>query len=436
MTTMLLATLITTSIAQPLPLTLDDALTMAVEQNHMLKVARARVAEAKGARMKSYSGFLPSVRVTEGWFRSNDAVNAFGTRLRQEVFSQADFDVARLNFPDAITNWQSTLEIRQPVFNGGASIAGRRAAGQMVHAAEEELRHAELRTRFQTAEAYWGVVLATEATEAVRQGLTSAREHAKSAEASYGQETISLPDVLAARLRVAELEAEEIEAGNRVARAVEGLTLMIGSEIAEVSVVDRLRASPIDTDQATSVNRALSQRPDLTAARMKVAAAQEGMRRARGSWVPHLNAFFDGHLDSDKLSGRQGESWTAGAILSWDLFSGGRTIGAMREASAQRDQASEGLAFAEAAAVREVRQTYREVTAAARRIVIAEAAVDQAGERHRITELQFREGIATTSDLLDAEAGLTEARLRRVKAMHDLVVGEARLRFVTGETTE
>lgn len=414
-------------------MTLEEAVEMAREQNHMLRVARAKVEEARGSRMKSYAGFLPSVRVTEGWFRSNDAVAAFGTRLRQEQFTQADFDVARLNFPEAITNWQTRVVISQPIFNGGMSIAGRRAAGRMVSAAEAELIGAEIETRFKTVQAYWGVVLAKEALAAVKQGLASARSHAATAEAAFREETISLADLLASRVRVAELEAQVVASEHRVAQAEEGLTLVTGQAIGvDVRVTDRLSVTEVTFDLADLLRKALTHRPDLIAAERRLEAASAATHRARGRWIPHVNAFFEGQLNSDKMTSRLGESWTAGAVLSWDLFSGGKTLGEIREASARRDQAREGKALAEAVAEREVQQAVREVRTARRQIAIATATVAQAEERLRVTALQFREGLAAATDVLDAEAGLTRARLRHVKAMHDLVVGQERVRYVTG----
>lgn len=412
--------------------TLDEAIASAIENNRMLRVERQKLAEAKGTRTKAYAGFLPSIRISEGWMRTNDPVNAFGTRLRQEAFNQADFDVARLNTPSAITNWQTKLEVRQPLFNGGASIARRRAAGRMVDAAAAQLRNAEQRTVLHTIEAYWRAVLAQSALAAVRSGLTSARGHARSAEAAFTQETIPRTDLLAARVRVAELEADAIAAEDRVAKAREGLSLMMGAPRSRSTVpTDSLRGHPIAG--APDVATALERRADLAAARNRVEAAREGGRIARGSWIPRLNAFFDGHLDSDVLGERAGESWTAGAILSWDLFAGGKTIGEVREARARVKQAEEAMRFAEAAAEREIVQTYRALTSAARRVEIGSAAAEQAEERLRIADLQFREGLVTTTDVLDAEAGLTRARLRLSQALHDLNVGAARMRYVTGE---
>ena len=133
---------------------------------------------------------------------------------------------------------------------------------------------------------------------------------------------------------------------------------------------------------------------------------------------------------------RKGESWMAGAMASWDLFSGGRSIGGVRAARAGVAGADAQAAFLEAEVVRDVRRAYRGVVAAHAQVDVAGEALAQAEERLRITQLQYREGLATATDLLGAEAGFTHARVRRLKALNALNVGFARLGYAVGEDVE
>jgi outer membrane protein len=414
-------------------LTLDEAQSRASEHNQMLTVARQNVRAAKGQHLQSWGGYLPSVRITEMVARTNDAVNVFGFRLKQEGFQETDFAVQRLNDPDPITNFQTTLEVRQPIFNGGASYAGRKQAKAGVRAATADLSHAVNEIKFQTASAYWGLVLASRAHDVVKTGLETARAHASAAQARYDQETISRADLLAAKVRVAELEEQLIRAQNGVDHVSESLSLIIGaSSDLLVDPADSLVAQESAAPLRAYLKRAMDSRPDLVASAFRASAARQGIISARSRMIPHLNGQLSVTLDSDDAFSRQGESWFAGAILSWDLFSGGRTVGAVRSAKAKAEGAAAGHAFLEESIEREVKQSYREVISARQRIQVADTGLNQAGERLRITELQYREGLATTTDLLDAESALTEAKLRRIKALHDLNVGLAKLAFVTG----
>ena len=425
----------TASLARkPVVLTLANAQAMAVDNNQMLEAARAGVDGARAGKLQTWAGHLPSVRLSESAMRSNDAVNAFGFRLKQERFTQADFAVTSLNYPVAISNFQTKLEVRQPIFNGGQTLYQRAQATAGILAAEGDLARGKDEVRFRTAEAYWGLVLAREALKAVRAGLETAESNASAAEVRYREEAAPLSDLLAARVRVADLKSEEIAAENRVADAGDGLTLVMGTDVvAEVFTADTLAHRRLAPDLDALIARAMVSRPDLVAARRRSEAARKGVGAARAAYLPHLNAFVEVSLDSDEMFRRKGESWMAGAMVSWDLFSGGRSIGGVRAARAGAAGAEAQAAFVEAEVVRDVRRAYRGIVAADAQVDVAGEALSQAKERLRITQLQYREGLATATDLLGAEAGFTHARVRRLQALNALNVGLARLEFSVGE---
>jgi outer membrane protein TolC len=149
--------------------------------------------------------------------------------------------------------------------------------------------------------------------------------------------------------------------------------------------------------------------------------------------IPHVNAFAEVALDTDEMFKRKGESWTAGAVLTWDLFSGGKSIGAVREAKSAHEGARAMAAFKASDVVREVRVAFRNAGAANAQVDISEDGLKHAEERLRITQLQYQEGLATSIDLLTAESELRRARVRRLQALHALNVGLAALEHAVGE---
>lgn len=419
-----------------LKLTLSAAQQRALADNQMLQVARAGVEEARAMRLQTWAGRLPSVSISERVMRTNDALSAFGFRLKQERITQQDFDPNALNDADGITDFQTLFEVKQPLFNGGQAIYGRRQATAGLKAAEAQLSRGEQQVRMQTAEAYWGLVLTQEALEAVQQALETVRSHAATAKAHYQQQTAPLSDLLAAQVRVAELRGEEIAAANRIAEAADGLGLIMGLE-SEVEVVptDSLshRRIAVSLEELVAV---LKGRADLEGAKQQAEAARHGVGVARADFLPHLNAFAQVGLDADGMFARQGEGWTVGAMVTWNLFSGLRSTGALRQARAQYVQARVQKEFMEAQASREVGQTWRAVKAAQAQVEIAGEAVAQAAERLRMTGLQYQENLVTATDLLDAETALTQARMRRLQALHALNVGLARLEFAAGRPVD
>lgn len=416
-----------------LQLSLDEAQEMALAGNQMLEAARQGVAQVEAMRLQTRAGHLPSISVSEKAMRTNNALSAFGFRLSQERVTQPDFAPQQLNDPQAISDFQTVVEVQQPLFNGGQAIHGKRQARAGVQAAQAQLRRGEQEVRLHTAEAYWGLVLAREGLEAVRQALETARAHAAAAQAHYAQQTAPLSDLLAAQVRVAELRGREIDAVNQVAAAADGLSLVMGLDSrVELAPVDTLSYQRLDRAFEDLVAAALGRRADLVAAEQQTEAARHGVGVAGAAFLPHLNAFAQLQLDADDPVDRQGESWTVGAMVTWNLFAGFSSTGALREAKAKLGQARAQREFMAAQAEREVMQAWRAVKAAQAQVEIAAEAVAQAEEWLRMIGLQYQEELVTATDLLDAETALTQARIRRLQALHGLNVGLAQLEFAAG----
>ena len=83
------------------PVTLQEAIAAATAQGPGIAEAIARAEAARHAERGARAALLPQVTGEIGGMRSNDPVAAFGSRLRQGRFTQADFDPALLNDPDA-----------------------------------------------------------------------------------------------------------------------------------------------------------------------------------------------------------------------------------------------------------------------------------------------------------------------------------------------
>jgi len=419
---------------QQMTVGLGEAQDRALSANQMLEVARQGLAQAQAMQVQAWAGHLPRVSLTQQMIRTNNALSVFGFRLRQERVLEQDFAPAALNDPAALSDFQTLLQVRQPLLNGGKAIYGRRQARAGVQAAQAQLRRAEQQVRLHTAQGYWGMVLAQQALVAVRQSLETVRAHAAIARSHFEQETAPLSDLLAAQVRVAELQGQEIDAANRVATAADNLSLVMGLEqTVELVPVDSLSYRAVTQSLEELRGTALASRADLVAAGHQTDAAAHGIGVARGEFLPHLNAFAQVDLDADGLLERQGESWTVGAMVTWNLFDGLESAGAYRGARAQLGQARAQRRFLEQQVVRDVAAGWRQVRAAQAQVEIASEAVAQAEERLRMTDLQYRETLITATDLLDAETALTRARMRRLQALHALNLGMAQLEFAVGQ---
>ncbi|RPJ11558.1 MAG: hypothetical protein EHM30_14340, partial [Desulfobacteraceae bacterium] len=62
--------------------------------------------------------------LNENFSRTNNPMWAFGTKLNQESITASDFDPARLNNPDGINNFITSVTIEWTLFDGGQTWIG------------------------------------------------------------------------------------------------------------------------------------------------------------------------------------------------------------------------------------------------------------------------------------------------------------------------
>lgn len=434
-TSILLAGVVAKAAATPLDLSLAQSLERASNQAHAVARANAVLDEATAQVQQTRSTYLPSLSLSQDWTRTNDPVAVFGTRLQQERFRAMDFDLARLNDPDALTGARSVLQLRQPLFSSGRDRHERRAASQRQSAASASAHRTRQAVVLRTTQAYWGLVLAAQTQAVTDAALTAARRHATDTEAFRRHGSATQADRLAADLRVAELQADSIDVVARWQAAQEELTLLLGLPAdSQVRTTDTLTETP-EPAPMSSVPEPGSERADITAARRQLAAAVHDARATAGWLWPRVSAFGQVSANGRSPLAPDGTSWMAGAVMQWDLFSGYAARGATDAAKARARRAEVELAQLEARSTRDVRQAERALHSARQRVVVAEGAVAQAEEYRRVAQAEVDAGIRLARTRLDADTAWYEARLRSLQALHDKLIAQAQLAFAAGVST-
>jgi len=115
------------------------------------------------------------------------------------------------------------------------------------------------------------------------------------------------------------------------------------------------------------------------------------------------------------------------------LFDGGQRASVVQEAEAMHRQARADERDAVLAATRDVDVAYTGMTAAAKNVDLAKAAIDQADEDYRVIRLRYEAGKSINVEVLDAIASLTRARTAYADALYQHAAARARLTRAIGE---
>ncbi len=415
------------------PLTLQEAINTGVVKNPKITAVRSRVDASEARVSQARSGFFPRVDISESFNRTNNPMWAFGTKLNQEVISLADFDPARLNDPETINNFVTTLSVTLPVYDRGQIRSGLTQA-KLGHEANFQL---EDRIRQQVivdvVVSYTGVLLAREQLKVVNQTLKTARVHYDMVRSRFQSGLVVKSDMLRAEVRIAELEQERLQAQSQVEVARAALNAAMGVEIDSffhlVTSLERVMEAPGSLE--TWISRSLENRPDLQQMQFHEMIAEEQVTKAKTAHLPGLYLSGTYEINSEDFS-ETANNYTVGAVVSLNLFSGLGLQSKVHEAMAMLRQTQAMARQLELGVRVETRQAFFMAQSAHKRIGVAQAAVAQAEEGLRIVRNRYESGLFTIVNLLDAEVALQQVRTNYFRSLHDFEVAMAQLNLAAG----
>jgi len=419
--------------AEDVPVTLAEALALADQANPELQAAAARV-EAQVARTEAVQRMRwPRLGLTMGWSRMDLPAGVFANKLNSGDFTQSDFAISSLNDPSALNHLGTNLSLEVPIDVFGK--VGTMATAMAAHgdAASAGTRDANQEIRMRVVEAYRQAEMAGRAalvTERVV-GVAKAREAEIQARVDTGGALQA--DLLRARARRREREADLAERRSQRSMAQAGLARLLGapSGVDYVPTEGPPAVGPLVGDEAAWVERALRQRPVLEAARRKTDAASALAKSEKNGLLPDIGVF--GQLWDNRVQVDDGkQSWAVGVGLKWSPFDPAR---GKRQAAAAADERAallDGRAAADQVRL-EVALAYRRAVSARERHAAASGGSEEGREAFRVVQERRKAGLATLTDELETETAALGAALQEIGAGSEGAIADAALKRAAGE---
>jgi outer membrane protein TolC len=176
----------------------------------------------------------------------------------------------------------------------------------------------------------------------------------------------------------------------------------------------------------------LEVRKDYRSAGLMRDAARENVRAASGGYWPQidLTAAYNYNRPFTRYQPVTPEflgGWEVGVQMSLDLWNWGRTARQTEQAEAMLRQSEQQLAQMKDNITLEVRRAMLGKHRSGQKVGAARLAVTQSEEHLRITNNRYRSGLATASDLLDAEVSVLQAKTALSGSAVEYAVADARL---------
>jgi outer membrane protein len=404
-------------------LSLVDAVKLAMTNSKPLLSVIEEKEIAQGRILESYSLVLPSL-----------SANADYTRLDRPQTITFNGNTITLGARD---NYSANLQVTQPVFRGGAIIAGLRAARIFSYLTDERIRGAVQQTVLDTSRAYYDTLLAQELYRVNHDAVISAEAHYKDVKNRHEQGVASQYDLLQAQVNVSLFTAEMIRQRNRVNIFKTRLLKVMGvSQNNEIELSDKLMYEPYKPVLEKAMRLALEKRPDLYTTELNVRLQQEALIVAKSTYWPQVSAFFtqewtkpDPH---DPTNNEWGNAWSTGIQMSYPLFDGFGREGRVMAEKARLKQSNYELMDAEERAVLEIHQTIVSIRDAEEFVQSQKLNLDAAIEGLRLAEVGFNEGVNTEVDVIEARSAKTRTEGLYYQAMYDHMIARLELERAMG----
>jgi outer membrane protein len=417
------------------PLSLRQAINQALGQSPEAAIARAGNLDAKSAASMARTQLLPQLGFTEDISRGNDPVYAFGTRLRQRQFTQADFALNALNFPQPIGNFSTRFSGQWLAFDSFKTQREIHRADLFKESASFSAGAVDQQIAFRVVGAYQQVLYAQRETavaqheqETAAALLRSVDEHVK---AGLAVESDRMSAEVNGSARKEELIAAQgdLELAWAALREAMGAPDLKATELKPIEP-HTFPQGALDEEIATAAKT----RPDLIALGQAQSAQASAVGAAKSDFGPRVSAYGNWEEDRTSLGGSGGNNWVAGVKISVDILPIGKRAQLARE-SAAKQKIDAQVAATEQHLRLEVSQAHIHRQTAALQLETTRAAIDQSAESLRILKNRYDAGLATITDLLRAEDAERQSQSNYWHAVYGNVMAHSELLYATGTLT-
>jgi outer membrane protein len=402
------------------PLSLADAVSTALRQNPDALTSDAAVRGAEADRAVVAGGYGPKLHVDANLTQWN---------------SPFDINFGGLAFQvrNAFT-WTASATITQPLTPLWSIYDQYKVQDLGVDVAGIRRQVTRREITFQVAQAYYRLLEAERLADVAKTSVTQLEAQQRVSQSNFDNGVIGKNDLLRAALALASSKQREIQMRGNVVLARGQLATLLGEPPGSALEAEPFTGEPGGADEpsiASAETRAAAQRPEVRELDHTIEQADHGVAAAKKKLIPQVNAVGNyTHFEGSQF--QQEDAAFVGLFASWDVWDWGTTTSGISSASAKLDQARIARKKIEDQVRLEARQAFVNAETAREALGVARTAVSQAEENFRIVTKKYEAAAATSFDVVDAEALVTQARGQVETGLYDLLIAKAALARATG----
>ena len=420
----------------PIRLTLDQAIDLALKQNHSVRLRSLSVEQMQSEKDEARSNYLPEIKASGSTLHVTELegieipAGAFGSYP-----STGPVPSKSLLIDQGSATWYTGgVGLEQPLTQMFRIHQANVAAKQDVLIAKTQFDQTKDAIALQVRKLYYDILINQQKAEASQDQLAASQ--LKDEESRSDVERGNALEISALQSKASTLQAQQ-----------ESLTLRLQGNDLRRQFADTLGfpvntpigldpgavVAPLDIpSRADAVRIALVQNQDLTVARQTLAKAQAGLAAAKDAYIPDVTAL-------SRYSYQSGVPFlvhnfgTFGFSLKYDLFDGGRREAKVREARSEVRSAEVAVDKLQSEVEVQVEGAYDRIDELKQMVDVAGQAVKVRTEAARLADRQFEQSAALSSARVQSHADLANATASLLEANCGLSLAEADLKRAIGQ---
>ncbi|MDL1970992.1 MAG: TolC family protein [Candidatus Desulfofervidaceae bacterium] len=410
-------------------LDLKTSLDMALKNNLLIQEKLAQIKAAKEGVKVARSQFLPKLETSYSYTRLKDSPYA--------IFREMPGKPHIIMGPENNYTWD--IQFSQPIFTGFYLSSQYKLSKLGVDIAHLERIEAEQEVIKQVKVAYFQVLLAEKYKEVAEMAVKNLEAHLKDAQALYDAGIIPMNDLLKSKVALANARQDLVRAKNNLQTAISNFNIILRLDVNHpTKIKDILNYQPLKLNLNHLLKIAIKERPELKQIAKQLDQMEAQVKMAKSQYYPQLAMVgkyerIGNHPNVDGNDYQNPDQFYLTLQAKWTFFEWGKTRAQVKKLKWQKNALEKTLNRIKDQVRLQVKTAYLNLKEAEKNIETARISVKQAKENYRITDLQYKNQVTTSTEVLDAQTLLTQAQNNYYGALYRYNTAIAQLERAIGK---
>lgn len=464
------------SISAVQPLTYEEAIALMIENNETLRQSAIKI-EQKEQESKAQTGlFFPKISLSANYVMMTDNIHLDLTPVRDAITPLYDAlgnygDFSGVPNPDPSTNttyptlpddistaavresllegkeevmaaeWNTTIQEQyfgmvsanfvMPIYTGGKIRIANKAAKINVAEATAESRQKLGEVTMELVERYYGLLLAQKVEVVRDEVMSTMQEHMNDAEKMMDEGLISGTQFLQAKVYYTEAKREKDKAKKQVVIVNNALINTLTIEETDVAIMSSFfycnNLEGLDYFKTAAAENS----PLLEQIEHKKALVEQKHHLEKGNYLPNVAAMGTYTLADKDLSPFIPKGMM-GIGLSWTIFEGTSRNKHLKASELQAEQVDLFYDKSKTNIESMLTKYYNEAAMHLEQVQQLEDSKEFAREYYKAIEQSFKEGLASSTEVSDANLLLAKIEIEQLQATYNYDVTLSKLLYFAG----